>query len=108
MRLSKTQVGAILWLLRQLGHQDAPSVKSFYAIQERVRQVAVLPTVQMFTPTGKVFCRNRIPDLIRMVSTNLFNSITCNYHVLTSHSVGLGKPGNPPTYRRVPDPFSVG
>ncbi|OJT10831.1 hypothetical protein TRAPUB_12643 [Trametes pubescens] len=66
MRLSKAQVGAILWLLRQLGHQDAPSVKMFYTIQEHVRQVTVLPTVQMFTPTGKVFCRNRIPDLIRM------------------------------------------
>lgn len=78
MRLSKAQVGAIIWLLRQLGHQDVPSVKVFYKLQDRVRQVTALPTVQMRTPTGKIFCRNRIPDLIRMVitpSSGLFSVI---------------------------------
>ncbi|CDO75374.1 hypothetical protein BN946_scf184767.g9 [Trametes cinnabarina] len=66
MRLSKAQVGAIIWLLRQLGHHDVPSVKVFYKLQDRVRQVTALPTIQMHTLTGKIFCRNRIPDLIRM------------------------------------------
>ncbi|KAL1940336.1 hypothetical protein VTO73DRAFT_8908 [Trametes versicolor] len=66
MRLSKTQLGAILWLLRQLGHSNVPSVKAFQAMQDRVRDVTALPTVETRTPTGKVFYRNRIPDLVRM------------------------------------------
>lgn len=67
MRLSKAQIGAILWLLRQLGHSDAPSLKTFQASQNRVRDVTALATVSTRTPTGKVFYRNRISALIRMV-----------------------------------------
>lgn len=68
MRLSKGQLGAILWLLRQLGHLDVPSLKGFQKLQEDVRQATALPTLQKLTPTGKVFSRIRIPDLICMVS----------------------------------------
>lgn len=75
MRLSKTQLGAILWLLRQLGHSNVPSVKAFQAMQDRVRDVTALPTVETRTPTGKVFYRNRIPDLVRMVWQFIWMSI---------------------------------
>ncbi|KAI0643901.1 hypothetical protein C8Q79DRAFT_914884, partial [Trametes meyenii] len=64
-RISITQLRGVLWLLRELGH-NVPSIKAFQSLQEHVRQIIHLPTIPKTTPTGKVFYRNCLPDLIQM------------------------------------------
>ncbi|KAI1788974.1 hypothetical protein LXA43DRAFT_893623 [Ganoderma leucocontextum] len=57
-------MSCIIWLLQQCGVSGVPSLKSFRAMQARLRQCSNVTTVLKLSPRGTIFYQNPVPGLI--------------------------------------------
>jgi len=68
LRLSTDQLQFILWMLKDLGIKDVPSLKSLRSVQETLRKDIGIVTSPKVAPSGNIFYMNNVPSLIALVS----------------------------------------
>lgn len=68
MRVSNSLMGVILWILREAGAHDVPSLYHLRQIQALLRKTAGVPTTQQKSPKGNIYSMNDPRTLVAMAS----------------------------------------
>ena len=75
MRISNSLMNVFLWVLRQTGAHDVPSLYHLRQVQTSLRKVSGVPTTQHKSPKGNIFSMNDPRTLVAMVSINFFITV---------------------------------
>lgn len=67
MRISNSIMNVFLWILREGGAHDVPSLYHLRQVQASLRKSTGVPTTQHKSPKGNVFSMNDIRTLVAMV-----------------------------------------
>lgn len=68
-RFPVSQRRVILWLLKQCGTPDVPSLRAYQELDELLRKQCAVPTVRHKSDMRNIFYSNSIVELICKVST---------------------------------------
>ena len=77
LRLSDSQFEAILFVMKQVGGQNVPSLKTLRRLQQRLRSMSV-PTAKIQTGQGNIFHINDIAKQIADVGSVNLNFTNLN------------------------------
>ena len=69
MRISNSLMNVFLWILREGGARDVPSLYHLRQVQTSLRKSAGIPTTQHKSPKGNVYSMNDPCTLVAMVRT---------------------------------------
>ncbi|KAF7315983.1 hypothetical protein MIND_00115300 [Mycena indigotica] len=58
LRVSKSLMRVILWIMRETGAQDIPSLEGLNRVQKEIRAESGIPTLPCLSPLGNVFFMN--------------------------------------------------
>ncbi|KAF7316136.1 hypothetical protein MIND_00131700 [Mycena indigotica] len=58
LRVSKSLMRVILWIMRETGAQDVPSLEGLNRVQKEIRVESGIPTLPCLSPLGNVFFMN--------------------------------------------------
>ena len=73
MRISNSIMNIFLWVLREAGAQDVPSLHHLRQVQTSLRKSSGVPTVQHKSPKGNIYSMNDPRTLVAMVrNTTVF------------------------------------
>ena len=61
-----------LWILRECGARDVPSLYRLRQVQASLRKSGGIPTTQYKSPKGNVYCINDPRTLVAMVRNVIF------------------------------------
>jgi hypothetical protein len=67
LRLSSSQLKMVLWVMRECGASDVPSLKSFHAMQKHICSLCGVKTTASTSDLGNLFHATDIRDLIAKV-----------------------------------------
>jgi len=67
MRLSNSLMNIFLWVLREAGARDVPSLYHLRQVQTSLRKSSGVPTVQHKSPKGNIYSMNDPRTLVAMV-----------------------------------------
>jgi hypothetical protein len=76
MRISNSLMNVFLWILREAGARDVPSLHRLREVQASIRKSSGVPTMQHTSPKGNVYSMNDPRTLVAMVSDLIVNSRT--------------------------------
>jgi hypothetical protein len=68
MRLSNALMNVFLWVLREAGARDVPSLYHLRQVQTSLRKSSGVPTVQHKSPKGNIYSMNDPCTLVAMVN----------------------------------------
>ncbi len=68
LRIPNSLMNAFLWVLREGGARDVPSLYHFRQVQTALRKSSGVPTIQNKSPKGNVYSMNDPRILVAMVS----------------------------------------
>jgi hypothetical protein len=68
MRLSNALMNIFLWVLREAGARDVPSLYHLRQVQTSLRKSSGVPTVQHKSPKGNIYSMNDPCTLVAMVN----------------------------------------
>jgi len=69
LRVSNSLMNVFLWILREAGARDVPSMYGFRQMQTSIRRLCGVPTLQIKSPKGNIYSINDPRTLVAMVST---------------------------------------
>lgn len=73
MRISNSIMNIFLWVLREAGARDVPSLHHLRQVQTSLRKSSGVPTVQHKSPKGNIYSMNDPRTLVAMVrNTTVF------------------------------------
>ena len=73
MRISNSIMNIFLWVLREAGARDVPSLHHLRQVQTSLRKSSGVPTVQHKSPKGNIYSMNDLHTLVAMVhNTTVF------------------------------------
>lgn len=73
LRIPNSLMNAFLWVLREGGARDVPSLYHFRKVQTTLRKSSGVPTIQHKSPKGNIYSMNDPRILVAMVSgMNIF------------------------------------
>ena len=72
MRISDSLMRVFLWILREGGARDVPSLYHLRQVQASLRKSGGIPTTQYKSPKGNVYCINDPRTLVAMVRNVIF------------------------------------
>lgn len=94
LRLSEAQMRTIIFVLREAGVKNVPSLKTLHRVQEKLRKQVGYPTVRHVSPRGNVFYVNDIKAQVAKVCVFLYLSPS----LITDETAGLCKSHHPSTH----------
>jgi hypothetical protein len=68
MRISNSLMNMILWVLREAGAREVPSLYHLRKIQTSLRKASGVPTTNHKSPKGNIYSMNDPRTLVAMVS----------------------------------------
>lgn len=68
LRISNSLMNVFLWILREGGARDVPSLNHLRQVQASLRKSTGVPTTQHKSPKGNVYSMNDLRTLVAMVS----------------------------------------
>ena len=78
MRVSNSLMNVFLWILREGGARDVPSLYRLRQVQASLRKTASIPTAQYKSPKGNIYSMNDPRTLVAMVcNTSIFVLSPC-------------------------------
>lgn len=78
MRISNSLMNVFLWILREGGARDVPSLYRLRQVQASLRKTASIPTAQYKSPKGNIYSMNDPRTLVAMVcNTSIFVLSPC-------------------------------
>ncbi len=86
LRIPNSLMNAFLWILREGGARDVPSLYHLRQVQANLRRSSGVPTIQAKSPKGNIYSMNDPRMLVAMVSkSNYLNAPSSTYifHVRT-------------------------
>ena len=89
MRISDSLMKVFLWILRESGAQNVPSLYHLRRVQASLRKAGGIPTTQYKSPKGNIYSINDPRTLVAMVS-NVTLSTSCRTTLNILFDSGLG------------------
>jgi len=78
MRISNSLMNIFLWILREGGARDVPSLYHLRQVQASLRKLSGVPTMQHKSPKGNIYSMNDPRTLVAMVSDTTVLSLPYN------------------------------
>lgn len=98
LRLSDSQMRTILWVMKELGTRDIPSLSTLRRVQEKLRKDTAVQTTQYKSSESNIFYTNDIASQIAQVRYNsIFKDSLCLLWM-----TGLGKSFGPQVVASIP------
>jgi hypothetical protein len=72
LRVSNSLMNVFIWILREAGVRDVPSLYRLRQVQSALRKSCGVPTMQHKSPQGNIYSMNDVRTLVAMVSNIKF------------------------------------
>ncbi len=88
MRISNSLMNVFLWVLREVGAREVPSLYHLRKVQMSLRKTSGVPTMQHKSPKGNIYSMNDPRTLVAMVS---YKTVFVPYNLTFFSLLGLGQ-----------------
>lgn len=85
LRLSEAHMRLILWVMKESGCPDVPSLYKLRRTQQSLQETMGVRTRQYRSQLGNIFFMNDIPQMISKVGTELVRTVTSTIKLIGAH-----------------------